>query len=62
MGTQWVLGTNLDITEKAMAETALMESELRFRTYIKESSDSMILFKASGSIMDSNKATCDLLG
>jgi PAS domain S-box-containing protein len=62
MGTQWVLGTNLDITEKAMAETALMESELRFRTYIKESSDSMILFKASGSIMDSNKAACDLLG
>ncbi len=51
-----------DISERAMAEKALRESEERYRRLFEESKDGIYISTADGTIIDANTAMMELLG
>lgn len=51
-----------DITDRKAAETALINSELRFRSVWENSTDGMRLTDENGVIVEANKSYCDITG
>ena len=59
---EWVVGTNLDITERRKAEAALQESEERFRTMANSMSQLAWIAKADGYIFWYNQRWYEYTG
>ncbi len=57
-----LFGTLLDITDIKLAEKAMHESELRYRTYIGESPVGIFVFNNKHELIEANKAAYELLG
>lgn len=55
-------GVAQDITERKLAERALAESEERFRTFIQQASEGLVLADEQGLIIEWNQALTDLTG
>ena len=55
-------GINQDITERKQAETAIMESEERFRSYISNSPHAILVADVNGFYKDVNPAACAITG
>jgi len=51
-----------DITERKRIESALRESEARYRTLFNSASDGIIILDMEGQILDANSVFCDRLG
>jgi PAS domain S-box-containing protein len=51
-----------DVTEQRLAERALRESELRYRTVIEQASDGVWVANSDGAIVDVNPGACAMLG
>jgi PAS domain S-box-containing protein len=51
-----------DVTEQRMAERALRQSELRYRTVIEQASDGVWVANGEGTIVDVNPGACAMLG
>ncbi len=52
----------IDISEQKHAEMALQESELRFRTYLEDGADAVLLLDLGGTVRDVNRRTTEYLG
>ncbi len=60
---QGILGINIDITERKLAEEALRESEQRYSSLFKNNHSVMLLIDPeSGDIVDANPAACSFYG
>lgn len=60
---QWLLGTNIDITERKEVENKLLESEERFRKIFAEGPLGMVTANLyTGKFLSVNKAFCHMLG
>ncbi len=57
-----IQGIARNITERKRAETALNESERRFRELFERSPDAVLVEGASGTVLDANPAACRLHG
>lgn len=57
-----VVGVNYDITERKQVETALLESERKFRTLFDSANDSLFILDLEGNIKDVNRTACERLG
>jgi two-component system, cell cycle sensor histidine kinase and response regulator CckA len=55
-------GVLLDITERKTLETALAESQRRYREIFEGSRDGFVIVSADGRITDANPAYCGMLG
>jgi len=51
-----------DITDNKKAETEIIESELKFRSYIENAPDGVFLCTPAGFYVDVNNAACEMLG
>jgi len=51
-----------DVTDQKNAETALINSELRYRSLIEQASDGIYIFDANGYFLDVNTSACLLVG
>ena len=51
-----------DITERKLAETALIENEQKFRSLYELAPDAVLLERINGPILDCNKAATEMLG
>lgn len=60
--TQWVVGTNLDITERKRAEAALRESEERFRTLADNMAQLAWMADAEGELVWYNRRWFEYTG
>jgi diguanylate cyclase (GGDEF)-like protein/PAS domain S-box-containing protein len=61
-GSHIVEGTVREVTQLHRLESALHDSELRFRTAMKHSAIGMMLISPAGKFLEVNPALCDLLG
>src|SRR5580692_4257999 len=61
-GPERLTGMMMDVTTRKVAETALKESEERFRQVFENSAAGMVISDASGQILRANKSFCDLVG
>ena len=57
-----VVGVNMDVTERKLAEDALRESEEQFRSVFSDAGVGMVIVSPGGRFLAANKAFCDLLG
>ncbi len=60
--TEWVVGTNLDITERKHAEAALRNSEGRYRTLFEYAPDGILIADDQSNYLDANETICRMLG
>ena len=60
--TEWVVGTNLDVTDRKRSEAALRSSEARFRALVEQATDGIFVADARGAYIDVNSAGCAMLG
>ncbi len=51
-----------DVTDRALAEQAIRESETRYRLIMEQASDAIWVAAADGTYMDVNRSACELLG
>jgi PAS domain S-box-containing protein len=61
-GPERLTGMMIDVTTRKVAETALKESEERFRQVFEGSAAGMVISDASGQILRANQSFCDLVG
>ncbi len=61
-GVEILEGTVIDITDRKHAETALRESELRYRTLIDQMREGVVHIDADGVIRYVNDRYCEILG
>jgi PAS domain S-box-containing protein len=59
---EWVLGTNLDITERRQSENTLRESEARLGGILRHSPAGIIQTDAAGRLIMVNPRWCEMLG
>jgi PAS domain S-box-containing protein len=59
---QLIVGLATDITARKMADAALVQSEVRYRTLFEESRDGLFIANAEGKIIDTNIALGSILG
>ncbi|MFC1838722.1 PAS domain S-box protein [Thermodesulfobacteriota bacterium] len=57
-----ILAVATDISERRQAETALQESERRFRTIVENVLDGMFIHDFKGKIIDVNETACKMVG
>jgi PAS domain S-box-containing protein len=57
-----VLGIGRDITKRNMAENALLESEIKYRSFFENSMDAILLTNIEGKLISVNQAACSLFG
>ena len=57
-----VLAAIMDVTDRQRAETALRESENRYRTVINQVVDPLFITDLQGRFIDVNKVACEVLG
>ena len=62
MGKSQVVGAFLDITERKRVEEALRESEQKFRLFVEQSSDGLVLTDEQGIIIEWNQTQEYLTG
>ena len=55
------IGTITDITERKLAENALVESEMKYRHLVTQSPDGIFIVDLSGKFISVNRAICDIL-
>ena len=60
-GPKRLIGVMIDVTSRRAAETALRESEERFRLVFEKSAAGMVITDVSGHIIHANKSFCDFL-
>lgn len=61
-GRQTVIGLGLDISERKRAETALRESEIRFRSIFEEALNGIAFATLDGTLEEANDSLAQLLG
>jgi PAS domain S-box-containing protein len=54
--------TNIDVTERKLADLVLLESEQRFRTVFDKAIDGIVIFSIEGEIIDVNEAFAAMHG
>ncbi len=57
-----LIGMSVDITERKLAEAALRDSELRFRTLVDQAADALFVHDFRGQFLDINRSACESLG
>ena len=55
-------GVGRHITQQKRAEEALRQSEARFRTFVDHATDTFMLHKEDGEVLDVNRNACESLG
>ncbi len=61
-GRRAMLCSMVDITERTQTQEALRASEERFRTYVEQAADAVVVHDLSGRFLEVNKRACDSLG
>ncbi len=61
-GARYLLCISEDITERKKAESALLDSEERYRTLVAHSPDGILLVDLEGRFLSVNRAICDEMG
>ncbi|MHC4132665.1 MAG: PAS domain S-box protein [Planctomycetota bacterium] len=61
-GIRYAYGAFLDITKRKKAEEALRNSEEKFRNYIDNAPDGVMVVNREGRFIDANKAACQITG
>ncbi len=57
-----VLGIGRDITKRKEAQNALLESELKYRSFFENNMDAILLTSCDGKTLSVNQAACDMFG
>src|SRR5215469_11883906 len=57
-----MIGVNIDVTERKLAEQAVRESEEKFRSVFREAGVGMIIVSPEGRYLAANRTFCDYLG
>ena len=57
-----VLGIGRDITARKNAENALLESEIKYRSFFENNMDAILLTTSDGTTISCNQAACDMFG
>ncbi|MHC4264698.1 MAG: PAS domain S-box protein [Planctomycetota bacterium] len=61
-GVRYAYGAFLDITKRKKAEEALRNSEEKFRSYIDNAPDGVMVVNREGRFIEANKAACQITG
>lgn len=59
---QRMMGVTRDVTERRQIESALRESEAKYRAFFEHSLDAILLTSPDGSVHDANPAACAMFG
>jgi two-component system sporulation sensor kinase A len=61
-GRRCILALVRDISERRRAETALRQSEARFRALVENAADMFLVINPEGQVVNANQRACDTLG